>query len=322
MSVNCFNCVPVLLAAILLTGCYSAAEQTASQSDVSWFGKVIQDDALRALDPEEFRQHAEEMVNTPIVFHGVVVDEEGNALRDAQIVPIVFDRLVEPFEFPFFAFTRKGVVQPGRNGAFTFKNLTGAGLYLLIKLPGYQPVTDARKLYVYAEGLGPTDALPSAEKPERFVFEIRPPERELRMIRTGALGLPADGEPLEVSLRRVAPYGVEPGKGDAFVTCARGNTDAPPTALYEWWCELSVPGGGAQPFLLEFDRAPETGYQEAVRFGHSANDPRWDDRDDRDVIMRFADGNYAFVTFKMRMDGDYYVAFEGVWNPTGSRLLD
>jgi hypothetical protein len=32
--------------------------------------------------------------------------------------------------------------------------------------------------------------------------------------------------------------------------------------------------------------------------------------------------NYAFVTFKMRMDGDYYVAFEGVWNPTGSRLLD
>ena len=52
------------------------------------------------------------------------------------------------------------------------------------------------------------------------------------------------------------------------------------------------------------------------------NDARWDDRADRDLIVRFADGYYGFVKVSMRMDGDFYVAFDGVWNPTGSTWLD
>ena len=70
------------------------------------------------------------------------------------------------------------------------------------------------------------------------------------------------------------------------------------------------------------DQAPETGYQESGRLSYSASDPDWDDRDDRNLVVKFADGMYGFVTVSMRMDGDFYVAVNGVWNPTGSTWLD
>ena len=73
---------------------------------------------------------------------------------------------------------------------------------------------------------------------------------------------------------------------------------------------------------VEMDQAPETGYQETGRLEYRADDERWDDRADRDMIVKFADGNYGYVQVSMRMDGDFYVAFDGVWNPTGSAWLD
>ena len=70
------------------------------------------------------------------------------------------------------------------------------------------------------------------------------------------------------------------------------------------------------------DRAPADGYEETVRFGYDADDERWDDRDDRNMVIRFADGHYGSVTLSMRMDGDFYVAVDGIWNPSGSNWLD
>jgi hypothetical protein len=83
-----------------------------------------------------------------------------------------------------------------------------------------------------------------------------------------------------------------------------------------------MPGGGFQPFRIDMDQAPETGYLETGRLEYSADDERWDDRADRDLIVKFADGKYGYVVVSMRMDGDFYVSFDGVWNPTGSTWLD
>ena len=82
------------------------------------------------------------------------------------------------------------------------------------------------------------------------------------------------------------------------------------------------PGGGFQDYQLDMDRAPEDGYQESGRLSLYADAEDWDDRADRDLIVRFADGKYGFITVSMRMAGDFYVAFDGVWNPTGSTWLD
>jgi hypothetical protein len=308
---------------LALAGCVTTAEDRASQSDISWFARTLDRDPFSNLDPEEFQETAERMLETELVFHGVVKSEEGNPLKGAKVTASVFDHLVDPFEFPYFSFTSKEPVITDAQGRFSFTKLRGAGMYVLVEVPGWAPVTAPRKLFVYAEGLNQTLPLPTTrEAPAEFVFEIRPPEAELRPIRTGALRFTDDGVPLEVSLREVAPYGVEPGTGEAIVTCNRTLENASPDARFDWWCELTIPGGGFQDFKINMDQAPETGYQEHGRLEFKAEDERWDDRADRDLVVRFADNHYGIVRISMRMDGDFYVTFDGRWNPTGSRWLD
>ena len=324
MSANCSDWLKagLLCAALaLLSSCVTRAEQVASQSDMSWYARTVSHSPLADTDPDDFYEDASKMVRTDIEFHGVVLSEEGNPLKGARVRAAVFDRLVDPFEFPFFAFAAREPVITGDDGRFRIRD-RGAGMYVLVEVPGWAPVTAPRKLYVYAKGLNQTLPFPTREAPEEFRFERRPPDEELRPIQTGALRLREDGVPLEVSLREVAPYGVEPGTGEAVITCERTVVDAAPDALFDWWCELVVPGGGFQPFRIDMDQAPEDGYVESGRLEYRADDPRWDDRADRSLIIRFADGTYGFINVYMRMDGDFYVAFSGHWNPTGSTWLD
>ncbi len=308
---------------LALAGCVTTAEDRASQTDISWFARTLGNDPFSNLDPEEFRETAEQMLETELIFHGIVLSDEGNPLKGARVTATVFDHLVDPFEFPYFSFTSKEPVITDSQGRFSFTKFKGAGMYVLVDVPGWAPVTSPRKMYTYAEGLNQTLPLPTTkDAPAEFVFEIRPPEAELRRINTGALRFEDDGVPLELSLRKVSPYGVEAGTGEAIVTCARSVDDAAPDARFDWWCELTIPGGGFQDFKINMDQAPEAGYQETGRLEYTAGDERWDDRDDRDLIIRFADDHYGFIRISMRMDGDFYVAFDGVWNPTGSRWLD
>ena len=329
MSANSSNLsrfqVARLLAALCLaglTGCVTSAENTASQSDISWFARTLDRDPFSDLDPDDFKETAEEMVDTKIEFHGVVLSDAGNPIKGAGVSFSVFDRLVDPFEFPYFGFTNRPPVYTDAQGRFVIKGETGVGMYVMVNVPGWAPVTGPRKLYVYAEGLNQTLPFPTRDAPAEFVFEIRPPEAELRRIHTGALRFEDDGVPLEVSLREPAPYGVDPGMGEAIINCNRSLEDAAPDARFDWWCELTIPGGGFQAFLISMDQAPETGYQETGRLEYSVDDPDWDDRADRNMIVKFADGKYGFLIVSMRMDGDFYVAFNGTWNPTGSTWLD
>lgn len=325
MSVNFSESIKLALSLCLvlaLGGCVSTAQQSASQSDISWFARTLNNDPFSNLDPEDFQGTAEEMIETAIDFHGIVLSDEGNPLKGAKVTASVFDHLVDPFEFPYFAYTVRQPVLTDNQGRFRFPKEKGAGLYVIVEVPGWAPVTGPRKLFVFAEGLNQTLPFPTREAPAEFVFEIRPPEAELRPIRTGALRFEDDGVPMEISLRKVAPYGVEPGEGEAFVSCSRTLEDAAPHARFDWWCDLTIPGGGFQAFKIDMDQAPETGYQETGRLEFSTSDPDWDDRADRDLIVKFADGTYGSVLVQLRMDGDFYVAFDGIWNPTGSTWLD
>jgi hypothetical protein len=309
--------------ALLQGGCVTSAEQTASQRDIAAFSRSVAANELRSnLDPESFFEDAQAMVKTKIDFHGIVVDDDGNPIKDAKVQPTIFDRLVDPFEFPFFSFTNREPIVTGNNGRFKITGEQGAGMYVRVEVPGWAPVSAPRKLYVFAEGLNQTLPFPTRAAPAEFRFETRPPDAELRDIGTGALRLLPGGKPLELSLREVSPYGVEPGTSEAIVACERTLIDAAPDAEFDWWCELTVPGGGMLVYELEMERAPETGYQETGRLEYHAGDPDWDDRADRQLIIRFADGTYGYVTISMRMDGDFYVAFDGFWNPTGSIWLD
>ena len=312
----------VVLGIFVLSGCVTRAEQIASRYDIEMYARSLKRDPFAHLDPFEFQPTAAGMIQTDIEFFGLVIDDEGAPIENAEVTFSVFDHLVEPFEFPYFAFTVQEPVLSDSQGRFRLENGRGAGIYVVVKVPGYAPVSAPRKLYVYADGLNKTLPFPSKEAPAEFVFEIRPPEAELKRISTGALRFVDDAVPLEVSLRTPQPYGVAPGTGEAVVRCERSLKDAAIDARFDWWCELTIPGGGIQMFTIDMDQAPLDGYVETGRLEYKAEDEDWDDRADRNLVVKFADGTYGFITMSMRMDGDFYVAFDGIWNPSGSTWLD
>jgi len=297
-------------------------EQAASQDDLDTYARTWDEDPYADLDPDDFRLTALKMLDTDVEFYGIVLDDTGEPIKDARVTASVFDHLVDPFEFPYFSYTVREPVYTDGRGRFAITNERGAGVYVLVDVPGWAPVTTPRKLFVYANGLNQTLPFPSRNEPAEFVFKVRPPEEALRPINTGALTFVDDGVPLEVSLRKPAPYGVEPGTGDAIVSCARSIKDAAIDARFDWSCEMRIPGGGFQPIQIDMGQAPLDGYVESGRLEYVADDPDWDDRADRNLIVKFADGTYGSMTISMRMDGDFYVAFDGVWNPSGSTWLD
>ena len=96
MSAHISNCdltralIVGVLGALFLTGCVTAAEQTASQTDIEKFGRAVgEDDVMRSLDPESFFEDAQLMVKTSIDFYGIVLDDEGNPIKDAKVQPTV-----------------------------------------------------------------------------------------------------------------------------------------------------------------------------------------------------------------------------------------
>ena len=61
---------------MVLAGCVTTAEQTASQADEDWLAQTLgEDDELYGLDPERFYESAVEMVDTNIERMRTVFDQ-------------------------------------------------------------------------------------------------------------------------------------------------------------------------------------------------------------------------------------------------------
>jgi hypothetical protein len=76
-----------------------------------------------------------------------------------------------------------------------------------------------------------------------------------------------------------------------------------------------------QPLRLGFDQAPEDGYAPEYTITVAPDASPWSARDERDLVLRFADGTYGRYTLKVRLEGRDYVTLDGVWNPSGGRSL-
>jgi hypothetical protein len=161
--------------------------------------------------------------------------------------------------------------------------------------------------------------MPGPEETAVFILKPRSAADELFEVATGAVRIPASGR-VELSLIDVSPHGVPEGTGQLAVSCQRGDVSRP---RYDWTCRVSAPGGGIQlRNRLDFDLAPKSGYREAIVLGYRMEDSNWRDRVDEDVFVRLDDGNYGYLSIRIRTLGDYYVALRGVLNQHGSRLVD
>lgn len=306
-----------LLCSIALAGCVTVPDQITSEAESERFRQLVDVEGARQPDPLQFRARAEEMIETPLSFWGRVIDEDGEPVPSATITVYAFDRLLDPFTFPYFARTTLPNIEVSRQGRFKIRRLKAAGLLLVASASGYVAGEEASRLYfpddpALAEG---------GERASPVVFELRRRRSNevLQPVHSGARLLPAEA-PLAVNVRGFDPLTPNADEGDVVIRCDRPPVDErqPP---FTWSCTLAVPGGGVQPLGLNFDQAPTEGYRESFRLTMDGRKPNWQPRGARDLVVRFPDGTVGRYRFMVRLEGRDYVALDGVWNPSGSPAL-
>jgi hypothetical protein len=274
------------------------------------------------LEPDELKAYLTEFVESPIDFHGLVINENGEPVEGAEIEVLLFDRVLEPLRYPYLTGPFLPTRKTDRKGSFEITDTEGAAILIKVSKRGYRPVGDSRRVYRFPPELQVKNEypLPSKEEPAEFHL-IENDDSALRRIATGAIPLPPKGGAAEISLRRYTPHGVEPDEGDLRVAYARGKPG--PDGRFDWKCTISVPGGGIQRYddLLK-DLAPEDGYADSFTIERDADSEDWTDRVEQFLVVRMQDGNYAFARFKVRTNGDAFFVVNGTWNSAGDRHLD
>jgi hypothetical protein len=309
-----------IVAATLLTGCVSKTLEVTSAEDLARLERVLareEDDRSHAVT----LAHARELISTPLRFSGRVVRPDGTGIPDARVEIAVFDRVVEPFHFPYFGYTALSPLQTDAEGYFDLPASRGMGLHVQVSKPGFRPVDLSHRTYQIEHVLPVAEdfGIPGEDEIALFTMKPRTAEDQLRKVATGAIRIPDSGS-VDISLTGVHPHGVPAGSGHLALRCERGDTRQP---RYDWSCRASATGGGIQlRRILDFDLAPESGYEPAILLGYASDEPEWRDRLDETVFVRLASGNYGYLLLKVRTRGDFFVAIEGVLNEHGSRLMD
>jgi hypothetical protein len=310
----------VILAATLLTGCVSKTLEVTSAEDLARLERVLareEDDRTHAVT----LAHALELVSKPLRFSGRVVRPDGTGIPAARVEIAVFDRVVEPFHFPYFGYTALNPIQTDPEGYFDLPESKGMGLHVQVSKQGFRPVDLSHRTYQIEHVLPVAEdfRMPGPNEIALFTLKPRAAEDQLLQVATGAIRIPDSGS-MNISLTGVHPHGVPAGSGHLAIRCERGDTRQP---RYDWNCSISAPDGSIQlRRMLDFDLAPESGYEPAVLLGYDSDAAEWRDRLDEAVFVRLADGNYGHLLLKIRTRGDFFVAIEGVLNEHGSRLMD
>lgn len=258
------------------------------------------------------------MLNTPIDFHGKVVDEKGNPIEGADITYTVTDKLWED--------GKKHNGKSDAQGLFSFSS-KGALLTVSASKKGYY------RIYEKSSGTinfsTPKNAapvyrpIPTRENPCILVLQ-KIGEIDSIIEIENSVSIPRDGTPVEISLRKPNRKGVPRGQGDIEVRCWTFDQNKNEKKRYDWRFQLSVPGGGlvTRNDIFNFV-APEIGYVSSYEFSMSKDAERWrPDTEKLDFFIKLKDGNYARIKFEMIAGGDHFLSIKSYLNPTGSRNLE
>jgi len=305
----------------VVTGCASPTPEVSTSEDISRIERILE----RSAESRSYsitRQHAQELVNTSLNFTGRVVNVEGKGIADAQIGLSVFDRVLAPFHFPYFGYSKLHAIHSDADGYFHMRAHRGVGFHIDVTKTGYTPVGLTHRTYQIEHVLlaGGHHEMPPDGEAALFVLRPTTARDTLHTIVTGAVMFDKDGTPVDVSLDNINPHGEAAGEGDISIGCAVEDLSEEP---YDWFCRVAVREGGVQlQDRLDFIDAPEDGYMPAIVIGFEAESHEWSDRIDEGLFLRLASGHYAYVTLRVRTRGDQYFALQGRLNPHGSPRLE
>jgi hypothetical protein len=252
---------------------------------------------------------------TPIKFYGRVQTQEGLPIEAAVVNATVATRFgggsekrrVLTDERGFFSISAQGMtlaIQVAKEGFFKIPEGKGGGLR-------------SSGSFDYGADLGSRLHRPDPDKPVIFtLFKPMSPEI-LSRINERETVVPRNGDKVRVVL-----------DDSSHILELRLSTDEAikgRDGRYSWRLEISIPDGGIQLRLNEFDFvAPEAGYKtmEVIAMPGHLPRPEWQDDVERSYWVRFRDGLFGRVKVRMIAGGAHYSIVSGYINPNeGSRNL-
>jgi hypothetical protein len=247
------------------------------------------------------------LMQTPIEFYGIVLDQDGNPVPSATVSGSVLD-------------SWKGSpisTSTGNDGKFTIVS-KGTALHLKVEKVGYYRVEKGGSLQPSSQGFdfGVEDS-PRAYKPKRnspTIFHLRKAGKPVPLdALRGQSKVPRDGSPITIGLSKTSAV--------TFQVSCRTNEDASqaPNAPYDWRCEIQPVGGGIQEVLDEHSfLAPSDGYTQlaVIDMPKSLDRKVWNSRVNKSYWLRFPDNTFGKISFMMNARGDHFAVINGFRNPT------
>jgi hypothetical protein len=205
-----------------------------------------------------------EQYNSEIEFFGRVIDHDGKPLKGAKVS---YSILMGGDLEPRFGLQRRdrGEVYSGDDGRFRIGSRKGMGLTIsTIELTGYrESAISASQSFGY--GSGAAQHHPDLAQPVDFLLISQDAAKPL--VIEYKLAFKWDSSPASVSIG---------DSGATLVFVAKRNRPNGEIANFPWSLDISMPQGkvlrlpkGAAPI------APLSGYQNAVSYGHLAEDAKW-----------------------------------------------
>ncbi|MCE9518199.1 MAG: carboxypeptidase-like regulatory domain-containing protein [Verrucomicrobia bacterium] len=248
------------------------------------------------------------LMQTPIEFYGIVLDQNGNPVPAARIEVSVFDNM-----------TKASLRNTTSDAAGKFKIQTkGAGLRIEITKSDYYYVDPGGELkpsiqsFDFGADLG--RGINKSDSFSPIIFHLRKAGNPIPLERLRAQPkVPRDGSLISVSLSKRDKINLQ-------IRCrtTEDNTQ-PPNAPYDWRCEVSIDGGGIQEAKDEFGfLAPEDGYTSSaiIDMPKTLDSKKWNSRANRHYWLRFPDNTLGKVDLMMIAGGDHFAVVNGFRNPS------
>ena len=321
-SINVYGALPCAI--FSLAGCVTTPDDTYSSEEIRLMQQSQDVVGLTQVTNESLIRYIEDSVNTPIVFHGLVLDQSGQPVPNHPIKATVFDQKLDPLAWPYLGWTRLTGLQTNQQGRFVIKGRNGARLTVAIDDDDFWDINDeaGERVFYYADADRNQNISPlpvTADTAAVFVLEEIPAEFRANPINLGAIAL-QPSQTIGVNLHRPR-YPVPKEDADFLVEFTQGA--ARDDARFDWQIRITVPAGGIQTTPELYGKlAPEAGYAESLTVGAAAEDENWSSRHEILCFLKTSEGHYAHLQLKIRAnDTTPFIAVMGHTNEFGNPFL-
>lgn len=247
------------------------------------------------------------LMQTPIDFYGIVLDQDGNPVPSAKVSATVLDNMMKGSPLS---------TSSDAKGKFGIKS-RGLSLHIEVSKPGYCFVEMGGILKPSSQGfdfgVDNGKGIYQTDQASPSIFHLRKAGNAIALDRlTANPKVPRDGTPVTVYPSRTSTVGLQ-------ILCRTNEDNQVPNAPYDWRCEIKVDGGGIQEMAGEhIFVAPDGGYSPSavIDMPKTLDSKQWNSRASRSYWLRFSDNTFGKINFMMNARGDHFAVINGFRNPS------